>query len=408
MSVSSRVTHFFESLKTHILGRDDVLDDIKVALTLGENVLLYGKHGTSKSLMSNLILSNIEGASLFKTQLFKEMSADYVFGPTNIPKYQKEGVLEHNIEGYLPTCTFAFLDEFFDANDNLLRSMLTCLNEREYTNGRETIRIPLRSAIASTNFSEVNDKREAVIDRFLFRLQVHPLDRGDKLKLVSGLRDRFCGKLHIDDLKKARIASSQVAIPEMVREAYIDMVEKMSGTVYVSDRRILQVMDVMRAFAFFSGRSEVNEDDLNRTCFAVVDGSKPAHLKSFSVCYLSSKEEITSRRISAAAFKRLQDAFEKSQGITEDEVHTHYLFLRYLCESEDNAVDAKEHLRRVFSDALAYYSRRCKVLGFAESTLEVCFNTDIEESCSLDSQVLAQSTSSTSTLREKFKSMLVG
>ncbi len=47
------------------------------------------------------------------------------------------------IEGYLPTCEVAFVDEIFKANSAILNALLTLLNERLFDNGNQRIRVPL-------------------------------------------------------------------------------------------------------------------------------------------------------------------------------------------------------------------------------------------------------------------------
>ena len=47
------------------------------------------------------------------------------------------------IDGYLPTCEVAFIDEIFKANSAILNALLTLLNERLFDNGNQRLRVPL-------------------------------------------------------------------------------------------------------------------------------------------------------------------------------------------------------------------------------------------------------------------------
>ena len=53
------------------------------------------------------------------------------------------------IDGYLPTCEVAFIDEIFKANSAILNALLTLLNERLFDNGNQRLRVPLLCMVSS-------------------------------------------------------------------------------------------------------------------------------------------------------------------------------------------------------------------------------------------------------------------
>ncbi len=53
------------------------------------------------------------------------------------------------IDGYLPTCEVAFIDEIFKANSAILNALLTLLNERLFDNGNQRLRVPLLCLVSN-------------------------------------------------------------------------------------------------------------------------------------------------------------------------------------------------------------------------------------------------------------------
>lgn len=54
------------------------------------------------------------------------------------------------IDGYLPTCEVAFIDEIFKANSAILNALLTLLNERLFDNGNQRLRVPLLCLVSTS------------------------------------------------------------------------------------------------------------------------------------------------------------------------------------------------------------------------------------------------------------------
>ena len=65
------------------------------------------------------------------------------------------------IDGYLPTCEVAFIDEIFKANSAILNALLTLLNERLFDNGNQRLRVPLLCLVS--NFAQyISQTHDAV------------------------------------------------------------------------------------------------------------------------------------------------------------------------------------------------------------------------------------------------------
>ena len=251
-------------LNEKVLDRERVIRQIILALLTKEHVLLFGETGTGKSYLSRAVF-NCFKSPVFSIQLNEYMTDDSIFGPINPKKVREEGVIEYNVDGMLPTATFAFLDEFFDASGNLRRSLLEVLNERTFSRGRQKLVCPLHTAIATSNYVDAKEESEAVFDRFLFRSKIQSLSVKSRIKLLKLKGDLLDGpKMPYGMLEHLSKKAFDVRIRSTSRKALLLLVDQFSesSSVKISDRRLFRLMNVLRAVALLDGREKVAVRDL--------------------------------------------------------------------------------------------------------------------------------------------------
>jgi MoxR-like ATPase len=200
----------------------------------------------------------------------------------------KKGKMIHNVEGSIVLSHFAFLDEIFDANDMLLRSLLSLLNEKQLVNGEQIVNATLHTAIAAANYVRYTDVLEAVIDRFVYKSSI-PENKDLYFQYsVDQIYQQQFGKvatpqrrLSMGELSYAKkvIQSNQVAIPgyilflkNYILKKYIEETRATHSDrkdFTISDRKSVKMQDTLRAVAFLDGREEVSEQDLDSLYFAV-------------------------------------------------------------------------------------------------------------------------------------------
>lgn len=276
-SVNSSVDSVVEKLKKFqtMLGeafqeREEVIQGILLALLTKQHVMFLGVHGTAKSLLGTSVFKAFTDSELFTQQFTKAMTEDLVFGIPNIKTMQEKGIIVHEVEGMLPTADFAFLEEFMDASEGVLRSTLDILNERQFRKGRQQLQCPLRTAIATTNFLEEPESVAAVLDRFLVKLKVNSLEEEEAIKQM--LINYSAGKKYnyptfsLEELDMLYEAVTNVRVEEGQIDLYIEllrMVVKQSGAqLFVSDRRRCWALQLACASAVLDGRDTLVDSDL--------------------------------------------------------------------------------------------------------------------------------------------------
>ncbi|HPS86690.1 MAG TPA: AAA family ATPase, partial [Spirochaetota bacterium] len=151
-----------------VIGRGEIIRQAIYAILTGEHMLLLSRTGMAKSYLATSIFNIFEGARIFAAQASKDQTPDNYFGPYNIDEFRK-GRIRHNIKGSVIEANLVFLDEFFDASDVVLRSLLSVLNERKFINGTEQIDAAVHTTIATANYMRMNEVTEAVLDRFTYK-----------------------------------------------------------------------------------------------------------------------------------------------------------------------------------------------------------------------------------------------
>lgn len=287
-----RLNATISALSERVLGREDLLRQIKFALITKNHVLMEGPPGVAKSMLANLLFGAIRGhRHYFDIKCTKKMSEDYLVGAPDMRKFRQEGRLWHLTDKTLVTSDFAFIDEFMDLTPGALRALLELLNERTFTRGRQKEKSPLWTALAATNFSGENEEAlEAVIDRFLFRCKVEPLSSNiDRRKMLvksigQDTEDEAIPPLYKKDIITLNKNVKKVYVTDLVMDTYLAVCEKIGS---LTDRTIANAIGVVQANALLEGRYCTSVKDLNALdCVFRVPGdsaSSARFAKAFSV-----------------------------------------------------------------------------------------------------------------------------
>jgi MoxR-like ATPase len=254
-----------EPIKQRLVGKDEIIEVLGVALASGENTFLLGPPGTGKSALVQELAARLSGRS-FDYLLTRFTEPSELFGPFDLRRL-KEGDLVTNTEGMLPEADFVFLDELLNANSAILNSLLLALNERIFRRGRETVPLPMLLAVGASNRLPDDDALGALFDRFLLRVGCDNVD-SDGLEDVLEAGWRREQSRHIDvtmqieDVRKLIGHTTRVNLSG-VRGAYLQLVRRLrEAGMPLSDRRAVRLQRVVAASAVLCGRETADVSDL--------------------------------------------------------------------------------------------------------------------------------------------------
>lgn len=322
MTLRSKMLSVCADVNAQVAEREELVELIAIALLTRKNLFLLGAPGQAKSYAINAFRSRITGARQFERLLSKQTDEEQLFGRIDLsslipgsvpqdvleknPQYQEmrgrlkarlasgqsAGDLPEQIErqrkalselysgepkvntaGKIPEADIVFLDECFKANDGVLNSLLTALNERKYTNEGRTYPIPTISFFAASNeIPNFADPQEKILEALYDRLELKVVTENisDRAKRLAVLRDKQTGRagqiaasFTLEELKEMQKEVSDIPVPDSVNELADDILcELRKSGVPVSDRKYLNYYLIAQAKAWLSGHTAVEPIDL--------------------------------------------------------------------------------------------------------------------------------------------------
>ncbi|WP_237607463.1 AAA family ATPase [Roseimaritima sediminicola] len=258
-------TEVLQPIKERLIGKDEIVEVLGVALVAGENAFLLGPPGTGKSALVQELGQRLEGRT-FDYLLTRFTEPSELFGPFDLRRL-RDGDLVTNTEGMLPEADFVFLDELLNANSAILNSLLLALNERVFRRGRQTSTLPMLLAVGASNRLPEDDALAALFDRFLLRVECQNVadDRLGEVLAAGWSRDQqpaSTATIHIDDIRAMRQAVATVDLSAVLPE-YENLIRRLRQSgMEISDRRAVRLQRVIAASAVVCGRTAAEPSDL--------------------------------------------------------------------------------------------------------------------------------------------------
>jgi len=291
-------------------GYEDVLTQALFALVTREHMLWYSKPGRAKTQVAGSLFDMFAGAPVFRKQLTKDTMKEELFGNVVVDDFMKTGSEVYNLDNGIVESVFAYLDEFFDGADYLLRALLNLLNEREFhAKDMGVVVSPLHSVIATTNFYRDREATEAVLDRFMCKAVLQGIDGvADSMRATAtyltyagkavpfepldylGLKEladqveapesaggitvspgmRLLHVLLITEFQRRRIEAATKKWHAENPDAAEEPNELEIMVPDISPRTMVKLLDFVRASAALSGRDAVAQDDVRGVLYGLV------------------------------------------------------------------------------------------------------------------------------------------
>ncbi|HUL68260.1 MAG TPA: AAA family ATPase [Burkholderiaceae bacterium] len=312
-----RLARLLDTIETGLVERRSVVRLAVLAALAREHTLLIGPPGTAKSQLARRLHLAFSDARYFERLLTRFTVPEELFGPLSI-RALEEDRYERLTAGFLPDASIAFIDEVFKANSAILNALLTLLNERLFDNGAGRQRCPLISLIGATNEVPEDEVGEAFFDRFLVRVSVAPLsDGGFRALLERAPGDDAVAIEAFDTAERDAIAAAAQSLPlapevaTLLAELRAHLREQ--GT-YVSDRRWVKIVGLLKTASVTDGRDRVSVWDLALVpaCTAA-DATGQARVAEWLAARLGVRDGVAPPRVT-----RVVEAFEAQLEVEEN------------------------------------------------------------------------------------------
>lgn len=274
ISKKERIKNLISSLAENLQEREDIISIALLGSLIEESIFFYGPPGTGKSLIARRISTAFHNQKYFEYLMQKFSTPDEIFGQVSISELKKDNY-KRLTEGFLPTATFAFLDEIWKSSPAILNTLLTILNERLFKNGKIVENCPLKVIISASNeVPPKNQGLEALYDRFLLRVPVFPIKNKNNFEMLLN-SNNVKTKINIkneykispnevekwkNEINNIKLSKETLNIIHILRILLFEKAEELD--IYVSDRRWKKVAFLLKASAFFCERKETNLSDL--------------------------------------------------------------------------------------------------------------------------------------------------
>ena len=268
-SVANRI---IDNVSTVIVGKNQTIELVVVALLSSGHVLIEDVPGVGKTSLAKTIARSV-GLSFNRVQFTPDLLPSDVTGVTIFN--QKTHEFEFRQGPIMAQIVLA--DEVNRATPKTQSALLEAMEEQQVTVDGVTYKLPNPFLVLATQnpieYEGTLPLPEAQLDRFLARVNLGYPDRNDEIKvLVNQQNDRPIDVVKqvvtTDDIQNAQTAVKNVYVDELVSNYIVDIVRatREHADVYLgsSPRGSLGLFRASQALAAVNGNDYVLPDDVKR------------------------------------------------------------------------------------------------------------------------------------------------
>lgn len=267
-------------IKKGIIGQQEIIRQVMLAMLSGGNVLLEGMPGLGKTMLVRTI-GEVFALSFKRIQFTPDLMPSDVTG-TNI-MVREEGKSEFRFSKGPVFANLVLADEINRATPKTQSALLEAMQEHTVTVGNESHKLNEPFLVLATQNPIENEGTyplpEAQLDRFLFKILVSFPDKEELrgiVNLTEGQEPPQINRiLDGDGLLQARNFVSQIPVADAVMDYILDLVMETHGeNQYIkegaSPRAAQALIRTSRARAFMEGRFNVSFEDVKSVAYPVL------------------------------------------------------------------------------------------------------------------------------------------
>ena len=258
-----------------IVGQDQMVDQLLIAMAAQGHVLMEGPPGTAKTFLANAFATAL-GLDFGRIQFTPDLLPGDILG-SNLFNFQTS---QFTLTRGPIFCELLLADEINRTPPKTQAALLEAMQERRVTLDGETHALPPRFMVVATQNPIENQGvyplPEAQLDRFLFKLLVPYPDEAEEARIVAAYGQRQ-GPQHPADLGVKAVADAaqlaaassaldQVAVAQEITDYVVRLVRATRAhadlAVGASPRAAVLLASAARARAALAGRAYVIPDDV--------------------------------------------------------------------------------------------------------------------------------------------------
>ncbi len=257
----------FEEVKKYIVGNEDTIKLIFIALLANGHALLEGVPGVAKTAMTKAIAQTID-ASFGRIQGMPDLEIKDIIGYAYMDESHnvalKKGPIFNNI---------LLIDELNRAPPKTTTALLEALEERQVTIGNSTIQLDRPFMAIATqnplNIEGTSSLPKVLADRFLLRIEVtYPsMDQEEEMLRMKEKEEIKVNKvLSKPDVIQMQEMLNSVSMSNEVEGYIARLVDATRSDIHVvmgaSPRAEISFMKCAKAKALIEGRKEITMEDI--------------------------------------------------------------------------------------------------------------------------------------------------
>jgi MoxR-like ATPase len=269
-----------QEIQKGIIGQQEIIREVLLAMLAGGNVLLEGMPGLGKTMLVRTI-SEVFVLSYKRIQFTPDLMPSDVTG-TNI-MVREDGKSAFRFEKGPLFANLVLADEINRATPKTQSALLEAMQEHTVTVGTESHRLDEPFLVLATQNPIENEGTyplpEAQLDRFLFKILVEFPSREELRGIVNltegSEKPEIQGILDAEGLLSARAQVAQIPIADAVMDYILDLVMAThEENPYIkegaSPRAAQALIRTSRARAFMEGRMNVAFEDVRSVVYPVL------------------------------------------------------------------------------------------------------------------------------------------